>query len=400
MPIYSYSALNVKGRKLRGTMSAANEIDLEDRLSVIGLDLVHSKITKEAKTSMFDKVTLQDLIIFCIHIEQLERAGVPILDSIADIRDTSESPAIKGIMAEVYESIRGGEMLSAALGGHPKIFNNVFVSLVEAGERSGNLHEVFHHLALHLKWINHIQSKIKKAIYYPTFLLVLMGGIISLMMLFVIPKLSTFLTAQNFDLPLYTKALIATSDFFKNYWYIVFSSPFVIFFGTRLACKMSEDFAYAVDGFKINIPYIGTTLRKIELARFCHFFAIMYKSGIGILECLDAASNVISNKVMRENVAIVKGSVSEGNSLTESLRMSNQFPNLVIRMFKVGEESGNLDVTLENINFFYDREVEDSVSNMVGVIQPALTIVMGGIMMWVTISVFGPLYNSFSKMNF
>jgi type IV pilus assembly protein PilC len=400
MPVYSYSALNVKGRKLRGTMTAANEVDLEDRLSVIGLDLVQNKIVKEAKTSMFDKVSLQDLIVFCIHIEQLERAGVPILDSIADIRDTSDSPSIKGIMAEVYESIRGGQMLSASLGAHPKIFNNVFVSLVEAGEKSGNLHEIFHHLALHLKWVNHIQAKIKKAIYYPTFLLFLMGGIISLMMLFVIPKLSTFLTAQDFELPMYTKALIATSDFFKNYWYIVFSSPFIIFFGVKFACRVSEDFAYAVDGFKINIPYIGTTMRKIELARFCHFFAIMYKSGIGILECLDTANNVISNKVMRENVVIVKSSVSEGNSLTESLRMSNQFPNLVIRMFKVGEESGNLDVTLENINFFYDREVEDSVSNMVGVIQPALTIVMGGIMMWVTISVFGPLYNSFSKMNF
>jgi type IV pilus assembly protein PilC len=176
--------------------------------------------------------------------------------------------------------------------------------------------------------------------------------------------------------------------------------PFIIFFGTRMACRMSETFAYYVDGVKLSIPYIGKTMRKIELARFCHFFAIMYKSGIGILDCLDSANNVISNKVMKENVAIVKGSVSEGNSLTESLRVSNQFPNLVIRMFKVGEESGNLDVTLENINFFYDREVEDAVSNMVGVIQPALTIVMGGIMMWVTISVFGPLYNSFSKMNF
>jgi len=158
--------------------------------------------------------------------------------------------------------------------------------------------------------------------------------------------------------------------------------------------------AYNVDNFKLKIPYIRSTIRKIDLARFCHFFGIMYKSGLGILECLDTANNIVSNKVLRESIGIVKKSVSEGNSLTESLRISNQFPNLVIRMFKVGEESGNLDVTLENINFFYDREVEDAVSNMVGVIQPALTIVMGGIMMWVSMAIFGPLYNSFSKMNF
>lgn len=400
MPIYGYVALNEKGRKLRGTMTAANEVDLEERLGVIGLDLIESKTVKEAKHSFFNKITLQDLIIFCIHIEQLERAGVPILDSIADIRDTSETAAIKSMMAEIYESIRGGEMLSAALAEHPKIFNNVFVSLVEAGEKSGNLHEIFSHLAHHLKWVSHIRKKIKKAIYYPSFLLCLMMGIISLMMLFVIPKLSSFLLAQDFELPGYTKALITTSDFFKDYWLYIFAMPFVIFAALKTLIKTSESFAYGFDNFKLHIPYIGSTIRKIELARFCHFFGIMYRSGIGILECLDVANNVITNRVMKESVGIIKKSVAEGNSLTESLRVSSQFPNLVIRMFKVGEESGNLDVTLENINFFYDREVEDAVSNMVGVIQPFLTIVMGGIMMWVSIAVFGPLYNSFSKMNF
>lgn len=381
-------------------MSAANEIDLEERLGVIGLDLIHSKRTKDVKSTFFTKVSLQDLIVFCIHLEQLERAGVPILDAIADLRDTADTQHLKNIMAEIYESIKGGSMLSAALGQHPKVFGTVFVALVEAGEKSGNLHEIFFHLAKHLKWVSHIQKKIKKAIYYPIFLLFLMGGIISLMMLFVIPKLSTFLTAQDFELPGYTKALIATSDFFTDYWYIVFSAPFVIFIVIKILSRISDGFCYNMDAFKLWIPYIGSTIRKIELARFCHFFGIMYRSGIGILECLDVANNVINNRVMKESASIVKTSVSEGNSLTASLRISSQFPNLVIRMFKVGEESGNLDTTLENVNFFYDREVEDSVNNMVGVIQPALTIIMGGIMMWVSVAVFGPLYNSFSQMNF
>lgn len=400
MPVYDYSALNEKGRKIRGAMTAANEVDLEERLSVIGLDLIDSKEKKNAKSGAIGKVSLQDLIIFCIHIEQLERAGVPILDAIADIRDTAENPGLKTIMTDVYESVRGGSMFSAALAKHKKVFNNVFVSLVEAGEKTGNLHEVFFHLAKHLKWVDYIQRKIKKAIYYPTFLLFLMTGIVALMMLFVIPKLSTFLTAQNFDLPFYTQALISTSDFFVNYWYLLIIVPLVLFFGIKIAVKLSESMAYNMDKFKLHIPFIGTTIRKIELARFCHFFSIMYRSGIGILECLDIATNVINNRVVKESALLVKTSVSEGNSLTESLRMSNQFPNLVIRMFKIGEESGNLDSTLENINFFYDREVDDGVNNMVGVIQPVLTIVMGGIMMWVSIAVFGPLYNSFSKMNF
>jgi type IV pilus assembly protein PilC len=165
-------------------------------------------------------------------------------------------------------------MLSAALAKHPKVFNIIFVSLVQAGEKSGNLSEVFQHLSGHLKWINGIQRKIKKATYYPLFLLFLMSGIIALMMLFVIPKLSTFLKAQNFDLPLYTKALISTSGFFTNYWYIIFSAPIVLFFVFKILLKTSEPLAYNFDAFKLHIPYIRNTIRKIELARFCHFFGI------------------------------------------------------------------------------------------------------------------------------
>lgn len=400
MPIFSYTSLNDRGRQIRGQMSAANELDLEERLKVIGLDLIKMKEVKAGRKSSFGSVGIQDLIIFCIHMEQLERAGVPILDSIADLRDTADNIYFKNIIAEIYESVRGGDMLSIALSKHPKVFNTIFVALVKAGEKSGSLQDIFQHLAGHLKWVNGIQRKIKKATYYPIFLLLLMCGIIALMMLFVIPKLSVFLKAQNFELPMYTKALIATSDFFVNYWYILFSFPVLLVFGFKVLAKMSENFAYNVDQFKLHVPYIGPTIRKIDLARFCHFFGIMYESGLGILECLDTANSIVTNRVIRESVAVVRKSVSEGNSITESLRISNQFPNLVIRMFKVGEDSGNLEVTLENINFFFDREVDDAVSNMVGVIQPALTIVMGGIMMWVSMAIFGPLYNSFSKMNF
>ena len=400
MPIFKYVALNENGRKIRGNMTAVNEVDLAERLSVIGLDLIDEKVAKDSKGGLFDRITLQDKILFCVHVEQLERAGVPILDSIADIRDSSDSNAIKGMMAEVFESVHSGDMLSKALSKHPKVFDKVFIALIEAGEKSGNLHEVFHHLGHHLKWVNYIRRKIKKAIYYPTFLLFLMFGIISLMMLFVIPKLSSFLTAQDFDLPIYTKALIATSDFFLENWPYIFSIPVLLFIILKILIKVSPSVAYNMDAFKLKIPYMGGTISKIELARFCHFFGIMYKSGIGILDCLDVANNVVKNKVIGENVSVIKKSVSEGNSLTESLRISSRFPNLVIRMFKVGEESGNLDTTIENINFFYDKEVEDAVNNMVGVIQPFLTIVMGAVMMWISLAVFGPLYNSFSKMNF
>jgi type IV pilus assembly protein PilC len=400
MPIFGYSALNEKGRRISGQMTAANEIDLEEKLHGIGLDLVNSKERKSTTSAKFGSVTLQDMVIFCVHMQQLEKAGVPILESIADLRDSADNPHLKSIMSEIYESVRGGEVLSNALSRHPRAFNNIFVSLVRAGEKTGNLAEIFEHLSGHLKWVNNIHRKIKKATYYPIFLLLLMSGIVTLMMLFVIPKLSTFLKAQNFAMPGYTKALMATSDFFQNSWYLIFGVPALSIFIVKILVKVSDNFAYNVDNFKLQIPYFGQTIRKIELARFCQFFGIMYRSGLGILDCLDTANTTVENKVLKESVALVRKSVSEGNSLTESLRISSQFPNLVIRMFKVGEDSGNFDGTLENINFFYDREVDDAVNNMVGILQPALTMIMGGIMMWVSLAIFGPLYNSFSKMSF
>ena len=400
MPSYQYIALNSSGKKVRGKVIAANEGDLENRLHTMHLDILDCKMVQTNKTGWFEKINLQDLIVFCIHLEQLERAGVPILEAIADLRDTAETSQMKNIMADIHESVQSGELLSSALAKHPKIFDMVFVSLVQAGEKTGNLHEVFHHLTHHLKWVSHIQKRIQKATYYPLFLLCLMTGILSLMMMFVIPKLSGFLLSQNFELPWYTKALIAFSHFFTSYWYLVLILPVLIVMGVGFLRRNIPAVAVAVDQLKLNIPYIGITIRKIELARFCHFFGIMYRSGIGILECLTSASQVVGNHIIRASVLAVRNSVAEGNSLTLSLKNSTQFPSLVVRMFKVGEESGSLDTTLENINFFYDREVEDSVNNMVGIIQPALTIVMGGLMLWISMAVFGPLYNSFSSMKF
>lgn len=400
MSEYRYNAIDAKGRKIRGNIAAANESDLSERLKSLGLDLIsHKELRAAKKPGFFSRIKNQELIILCVHLEQLERAGVPILDSLADLRDTADSPYLKQIMAEIYESVKAGSVLSDAFALHPRTFNNVFVSLVRAGEKTGNLSEIFAHLGKHLRWINYIQTKIRKATYYPTFLLILMSGIIALMMIYVIPKLSKFLTAQNFALPTYTKALINTSNFFVDYWYIVFVTPVVIIVLVKILNKFWDKFAYYNDAFKLRIPFIGPTIKKIELSRYCHFFTIMYKSGIGILECLESATNVINNRIIKESAAQVRLSVADGQSITNALLLTNQFPNLVLRMFKVGEESGNLELTLENINFFYDKEVEDSVNAMVGVIQPFLTIVMGGIMMWVSISVFGPLYNSFSSMN-
>lgn len=400
MPLYSYSAINEKGQTVRGKMTAVNELELEERLKGLKLDLVKSKTEKKAKASFLSSVTIKDLIIVCVHLEQLDRAGVPLLDSLSDLRDTADSPALRDLMAEIYENVKSGTMLSDAMKKHPKVFGDVFVGLIKVGEETGQLSESFKHLGEHLKWNEALRAKVKKAIKYPIFLLILLSGVIALMMTFVVPQLSEFLSSQGFDLPIHTRALIATSEAFVNYWYLILGTPVLIVTLIIVFYKTSYKFAHFVDRILLHLPFIGPVVLKSNLSRFCHFFSVTFVSGIDILDSLDTAQNVVENRIIKDAIQLVRQSVSQGNSLTVSLTNTERFPNLVLRMFKVGEDSGNMEQALHNINFFYDREVNDSVDNIVGVIQPALTIIMGLILFWITAAVFGPLYDSFSKMEF
>lgn len=399
MPAYNYTSINEKGRRIRGSMVAENEIDLESRLKELGLDLISFRVAKK-RSGSGSSIKLKDMIVLCLHLEQLSRAGVPIHEALADVRDSTESAKLKDIMTDVLEKVKTGSKLSEAFANYPRVFNEVFIGLIEAGERNGNLTESFVHMSEHMKWTNDLKRKVKKAITYPIVLLVVMSGVIAILMVFVVPKLIKFIIDQGFDIPLHTKALIWVSGAFQSHWFLILGTPVIVFMVIGIMRRASETFAYRVDAILLRLPVIGPTVRKINMARFTHFFAVMFRSGIDIPDALLGARNVVGNRVLKESVEVVHRSIVEGNNLTTSLRISSQFPTLVIRMFKVGEDSGNMNEALENIKFFYDREVNDAVDNMIGMIQPALTLVMGGLIFWVIAAVFGPLYQSFSSMKF
>lgn len=399
MPAYSYKAMNDRGRMIRGSMVAENEIDLETRLKEVGLELVGCREQRRQGGGK-SRIRLKDMIILCLHLEQLSRAGVPIHEALADVRDSTESKKLRDIMTDVLEKVKTGSRLSEAFAHYPRVFNEVFIGLVAAGEKTGKLSDSFTHMAEHMKWTNDLRRKVKKAVTYPIVLLVVMSAVIAILMVFVVPKLIKFILDQGFDIPLHTRALIATSEAFQSHWYVIFGVPLGLFLFLLTLYRTSEPFAYTMDGFMMKLPVLGPTIRKINLARFTHFFAVMFKSGIDIPDALLASRNVVANRILKESIEIVYRSIVEGNNLTNSLRISNQFPTLVIRMFKVGEDSGNMNDALENIKFFYDREVNDAVDGMVGLIQPTLTVFMGGLIFWVIAAVFGPLYQSFSNMKF
>jgi type IV pilus assembly protein PilC len=397
MKRYNYKAINETGRYLNGTMSAENPSSLIAMLRASGLELISYKEEKRQQVSFLGKIKPEDLISMFIHLEQLDKAGISIIDSLTDFMETSDSVRVKNLIQEVHESIKNGNLFSESLAKHPNIFTPTYISLIRMGERTGNLANSFSSIIEDIKWNNDIRRKTKKAMRGPLFGVILIFIVMGVMNTIVVPKVTGFLVMQGLKLPLMTIALIKFSNFFQSYWYFLVAAWPTFSIVTKIL-KRNEEFAVKIDDLKLKIPVIGAVMNKIEAAKFCQFFAMTFKSGLGILECLEAASEAVRNIAMKRSIISVKQQVSEGKSLASSIASTGYFPTLVVRMFKIGEESGNMESALQNIKFFYDREVDDSIDKLVGMIQPTLTIVMGTMIGWITIAVFGPIYSSFSNI--
>lgn len=397
---YSYKAFNGDGKYIRGKISAESPSELSSMLKASGLQIISFKIEKPLFGGLkfgHGKIKTKDLITTFVHLEQLDKAGVPIIDSISDLKETSDSAAIKSLMYEIYESIKNGNLFSVTMAKHPETFNSVYVGLVASGEKTGNLAQAFRSIVDDLKWSIDFKRKVNKATVGPLFGIFIMLIVVGVMMGVVVPKVTGFLSVQSIEMPISTKSLISISNFTQDNWVILLSIIPIIFIALKILSKIPE-VAMEIDALKLKIPVIGPILTKLDSAKFCQFFSMTFKSGLGVIDSLEAASMVVKNSAIRRSIFIVKQEVSEGTALAKAITNSGYFPSLVSRMFKVGEESGNMEEALKNIKYFYDNEINDSIDRLVSMIQPALTIIMGGMIAWITIAVFGPIYGSFSKV--
>lgn len=400
MPLFNYRAIDTNGRSVRGQLNASNDLDLFQRLRDSGFELITSNEVRQNKlTSLLaPKIKHRDLIQMCVHLQQLNAAGVSLIEGLADVRDSTEQPKLRDLVSEIHSSVSEGKSLSQAFGGHPRVFGPVFTSLIEAGEESGNLSEAFLQLVKHLKWTEEVTTKIKKAVRYPMFMLVVIMGLFFFMMTMVVPEVIGFLKGTGQPLPMVTLALVATSDFVIEFWYVLLIVPLVVLIAVRLMMQVSEEFRYRVHYMTLRLPKIGEMIRKISLARFSHFFAVMFQSGVPILQCIETATKVVNNLCLTKSLENVLRTVQQGNAFSAALKNTGEFPSLVIRMVKIGEDSGNLSETLENVTSFYDTDVNDAVDGLIAMMEPMLTMVVGALMAWIIMAIFGPMYDSFSKM--
>ncbi len=402
MPKFSYKAINAKGRPVRGIIAAANEADLFNRLSAGGMALVDAKEITEKSNKLqaltMGRIKTRDMIQLFVHLEQLQKAGVPLLDALSDVRDTSESSRLRDVMSDVYNEVAEGSPLSKAMGNHPAVFESIIVSLINAGEETGNLASSFEQLISHLKWTDAMNAKVKKATRYPKILVGVVVLVIYVMMNYVVPEVTGFLKEMGQELPGITTALMATSDFVTGYFLYIIIAAFLAYVGLRVGRTLSDGFRYQTDYLALRMPGMGTVIRKITLSRFCSTFAVLFTSGLEILKCLEAAQRTATNVVIRDALQTVREQVQEGSPLSTAMNVSGEFPSLVVRMVRIGEESGNLSHVLRQVSEFYDRDVNDAVDSMIQMIEPALTVILGGMMLWIAAAVFGPIYNSFGAM--
>jgi type IV pilus assembly protein PilC len=400
MPQYAYRALNEAGRTVRGKLSANNETDLYQHLQKIGLMLLDSKVSKanSVGAAMARGISAREKIQFFVHLEQLQAAGVPLLDSLTDVRDSTDVPRLRDMTATLLNDVSEGTPLSQAFEKHPKIFGDLYSALVAVGEESGKLTESFQHLTKHVKWEDAIRQKVVKAVRYPAVVLVIITGMLGFMMGFVVPGIVGFLKSNGQTLPPVTVALIATSNFVVNYWWVALSTPLVIFGVIFGLSRASTGMRYAMSCLALRIPVFGGLITKLAISRFAHFFAVMFQSGVPILQCLETAQRVVTNPCLEESMKSVRQQVQNGEPLSLAMRNSGQFPSLVCRMVKIGEDSGNLGGVMDNVTGFYDKDVDDAIDTMIGMIEPALTVISGAVMAWIVVGVMGPIYDSLSKM--
>ena len=401
MPLFTYKAIDSHGKSVLGRVDALNLFDLEQRLVRMGLDLV-SGAPSRSQTRLIGGGTVkrQDLINFCFHLEQLASSGVPIVEGLVDLRDSVENPRFREVVSGLIESIEGGRNLSQALADYPEVFSKVFISLVRSGEQTGKLAEVLTALTESLKWEDELASQTKKLVMYPAFV----GGTVLLvtffLMIYLVPQMTGFIRNMGQEIPLQTRILIMVSDFTVNFWWAILAAPFAIWFGVKFAANNDPGVAYALDRYKLAVPLLGPILRKIILSRFAASFAMMYASGITVLDAIRSCEEIVANRPLENALRTIGQQISEGKNLTAAFQDIGLFPPLVIRMLKIGEATGGLDRALLNVGYFYNREVKESIGKVQALIEPALTVVLGAILGWVMLSVLGPVYDTISKMKF
>ncbi len=399
MAIFKYRVRDKSGKSIAGTIDAPNVQMAGDQLYTLGylpisIEEIEEAISLDlsALLTRFQKVKLDELIVFSQQLSTLYKAGLPLLSGLESITQEVKNKKFKMILEEVRKQIEGGSTLHGAMSKYPEVFSTIYINMVRAGETSGMLGEALDRFITLSDRELRTQQRVKEATRYPKIVILSLTVAFAVLLTFVIPRFAQIFAQFKTPLPLPTRIMIGINTVFQNYWYLVLGA----IFGIPILLKRylrTESGRYFWDRLKLRIPVFGPIFLKIALSRFAYTFAMLNRSGIPILQTLEITSTTINNINLSQSIEEISRNVREGRSLANSMRETEKFTPLIIQMVSVGESSGTLESMLMRITEYYDIEVDNSIKKMSTYIEPFLTLFLGVVVLFLALAVFLPWWN-------
>jgi type IV pilus assembly protein PilC len=399
MTSFRYRAVNRAGTLREGVLEIADEGELADLLQKAGLELIEAK-TFDKRFKSLVKVERQSTAlqreILCGHMADLLRAGLPLLGALRQIAEILENGAIPDALRLIARDIERGEKMADAFAGHPSLFDGPFLALLRAGEAGGDLAATFSQLRDHLRWQEEVSRRLRRALRYPLFLMMIAVATVTFMMLMVVPQITSFLQTIDGRLPLSTRALIFAADLFSAGWLYALGLIVAVLVFLSVLRRQSEGFALGFDKMLLSLPFVGQPLLQLFVARFTETFALLLNNGLPLPEALRTARPVLHNLYLMSAETEAERRIASGEPPSEATRLF--FPSFVAEMLRVGEQSGQLPKALNDVTRIYNERVKDITERFIGSLEPFLTLLVGGLLAWVVLAVLGPIYGSLSLL--
>ena len=400
MPQFEFKGRGSNGQLVDGELEGASSVAVAGALmdrGVTPISIVEKKQTVdvvEVVRERFDlyKVSIEELLMFTRQISALIRSGIPITRAISGILESIENPLMIKSLRDILEQLESGRSLSIACARHPKVFSNLYISMIQVGENTGKLEESFAMMGEYIDRNRRIANNIKTALRYPTTVLTAIAIAIGIVNLFVIPKFASFFEANNLELPWQTLFLLNMSNFFVDYWMVVLGALIGAFFGFRHYINTVSG-RYRWHRFIIGAPLVGDILHRSFMARFARSFAMAYGAGVPIVQAMGVIARSIGNDYIAGHVSGMREGIERGEALTRTANATGMFTPVVMQMFSVGEEAGNLDEMMTHIADFYEEEVDYDVKNLSDKIEPLIYVAMGVMVLILALGIFVPMWD-------
>jgi len=402
MPVFSYKGRNQRGEAVTGSIDANSPDAVATQLfnsGIIPIDInegsvVSSSFNLSSLKEMLGegKAELTDLIFFSRQMYTLQRAGVPIMQALRGLQETTGNPALAKVIGDIHNGLDTGLELSASMRRHPKVFSNLYVSLIQVGESTGSLDQTFLQLAGYLEREKDTRDRIKAAMRYPTFVIIAITIAMVIVNVFVIPKFAMLFGQFNIELPWATKILIGTSNFMKSSWHILLAIIILAGFGIRAYLQTSNG-RYRWHKLKLKLPVVGPIIYKSTLGRFSRSLAMTIRTGIPLVYAMTMISRSVDNDYIGERVVDMRDGIERGETITRTAMATGMFPPLVIQMLSVGEESGTVDELLDEVGGYYERESDHDIKNLSQSIEPILIVFVGILVLILALGVFMPMWD-------